>query len=377
MPARFSGLGRRHRRGLVSQRRALERHPVARRDRSLLHQPLAGVDDDLARAERLPRDVGRARRRAASALGARVSVEEILPRELLDVRRAELRVLGLEIHRLHRAARARTARVREVDVEQRRHDVQVLRVRQIIQEGQDQQHVRPPETGRERGRIGHRRRDDARDGARHDLLRSNVASRTEICACVGEQQRHHQPADQAQDDDRVGVLELVPLEARRVNHQPAIQRECHGGDDERRERVLRKRIEEVERLGKKQIEREAAEHALDHDLDGARREHDEAPEDRRVHEPSGLLAEDLALGDADRQQIPDPRARIVGAIVREAEPRVAHETLHVEREQPRARREHGQEDPDRRGGGHQCPAFASRTAFVSAGTTSSTSPTMP
>ena len=47
----------------------------------------------------------------------------------------------------------------------------------------------------------------------------------------------------------------------------------------------------------------------------------------------------------------------------------------LEREEARAKREDDEEQPVRRG--HQWWAFASRTACVSAGTTSSTSPTMP
>ena len=82
---------------------------------------------------------------AASALGAGVAVEQVLPRQLLDVARAELLDVGLEVHVAHGALRARPARVREEHVDERRRDVQVLGVRQVVEEGEDEQRVRPPE----------------------------------------------------------------------------------------------------------------------------------------------------------------------------------------------------------------------------------------
>ena len=70
---------------------------------------LAGLVHDLARVERLARRVRRADRRAAAADRARVGVEELLPREVLDGRRAERLELGLHQvrHLAHRALRAR------------------------------------------------------------------------------------------------------------------------------------------------------------------------------------------------------------------------------------------------------------------------------
>ena len=193
-----------------------ELHPIAGHERALLHQPLPRVDDDLARAEQLAGDVRRARRGAAAALGARVAVEQILPRQLLDVRRAELLDLGLEIHRPHRALRARAARVRQVDVDQRRHDVQVLRVRQVVQEGRGsaaRASTRNAVARLGRMRVERRDRRRRRRATRPSRARP-TPDRPRYCAGVGEQQRHHQPADHAEDDQRVGVLELVALEAR-------------------------------------------------------------------------------------------------------------------------------------------------------------------
>ena len=85
--------------------------------------------------------------------------------------------------------------------------------------------------------------------ARHDLLarRSDAGSTTNWNAFV-EQQRDHQPADHAEDDQRVGVLELVALEPLRVQHEPPVEREADRAEHEEREHVLRQRVEQVERL---------------------------------------------------------------------------------------------------------------------------------
>ena len=66
---------------------------------------LADLQHDLARVERLAGRVRRAHRRAAAADRARVGVEQLLPGEVLDRRRAERLELGLHQvrHRLHRA----------------------------------------------------------------------------------------------------------------------------------------------------------------------------------------------------------------------------------------------------------------------------------
>ena len=148
----------------VQQRGAQKLHPVSEHDRRLLHQPLPGVDDDLARAEQLAREVGRTGGRAAPALRAGVAVEQILPREILDIRGAKVLDVGLEIHRPHHAFLTGSAGVREVDVDQRRHDVQVLGVREVVEKGENQQRVHPPEQRRQRVRSRIEWANHARDG---------------------------------------------------------------------------------------------------------------------------------------------------------------------------------------------------------------------
>src|SRR5688500_20267583 len=58
-----------------------------------------------------------------------------------------LGVLRLEIHGAHHALLARPAGIREEDVDQRADDVQVLRVRQVVQEDEYERGVCPPADG--------------------------------------------------------------------------------------------------------------------------------------------------------------------------------------------------------------------------------------
>src|SRR6185369_5251755 len=85
------------------------------------------------------------------------SVEQILPGELLDVGGTKLLDVRLEIHRPHGADLPWSARVREENVDQRGHDVQVLRVWQIVEENQNEERVGPPEKADEGRRVGHDR----------------------------------------------------------------------------------------------------------------------------------------------------------------------------------------------------------------------------
>ncbi len=135
----------------VAEQRAPEDVVAPDECRRQLHQPLPGVDDDLARREQLAGEVRRTDRRAAPALGAGVAVEQVLPAQLRHVGRAEDLRLGLEIHRLHRPHGSRPAGVGEEGVGERDDDVQVLGVRQVVEEGQDEERVRPPAHAVQRG----------------------------------------------------------------------------------------------------------------------------------------------------------------------------------------------------------------------------------
>ena len=104
-------------------------------------------------------------------------------------------------------------------------DVQMLGVRQVVQERDDQQRVHPPEHAGEHRRMRIDAAEHLRDAARDDLLGPERGGSSDELAGVRQQQRHHQAADHAENDQRVGVLELVALEAARMQHQPAIKRE--------------------------------------------------------------------------------------------------------------------------------------------------------
>ena len=78
--------------------------------------------------------------RAARALGARVGVEQALPRELLVLTDAPLLlVFEIELRQIHRAVRA----VAREDVRQRAEQVDVLGVGQVVEERQQHEHVQP------------------------------------------------------------------------------------------------------------------------------------------------------------------------------------------------------------------------------------------
>ena len=167
----------------------------------LLHQPLPRVDDDLARAQRLAGDVRRAGRGAAAALGARVAVEQVLPRQVLHVatRRTARRPASRSMGRITPFCPGPLV-FEKYTLMQRRDDVQVLRVRQIVEEDEDQQRVRPPDhvvAPRSRPRVT-RGAEHRRSGARHDLLaRRTRRGSTTRSSAVDEQQRDHERRDHA------------------------------------------------------------------------------------------------------------------------------------------------------------------------------------
>ena len=104
---------------------------------------VAQVVDDLHRRQRLAGVVGGAEVRAARALGAGEAVEQRLPGEVLP---ALDDAGGGHVVRLHVQLRqhAALAEVAEVDVGQRRDDVAVLRVEQVVEEREQDDDVRPP-----------------------------------------------------------------------------------------------------------------------------------------------------------------------------------------------------------------------------------------
>ena len=109
-------------------------------------QLVAQPHDQQLRRQLLAGRVGRADVLAAAALGARERVDHLLPGQVGDRPGAEagsrLGHVLVEAQRLEPAARARAP---EEDVDRRGDDVQVLRVGQVGEEAEDEQHVRPDE----------------------------------------------------------------------------------------------------------------------------------------------------------------------------------------------------------------------------------------
>src|SRR2546425_1168089 len=94
--------------------------------------------DEQLRGQRLIGGPGRAGVLAAAALGTGQGVEQLLPAEILDVARAEDRVLVDVLHVGRAVERAEgTWASRRGDVDWRQHDMQVLRVGEEHQEPGD------------------------------------------------------------------------------------------------------------------------------------------------------------------------------------------------------------------------------------------------
>ena len=315
-----------------------------------LHQALPRVDDDLARTQRLAGDVGRTGGGAAAALRTRIAVEEVLPGELLHVVGAELLDVGLEVHGAHDALLPRSAGVREEHVEQRRHHVQVLGVRQVVQEEEHEQDVCPPVD------VGHRGRGARRDPGQHsgegagdELL---GAQRRRI-GHPGEgehgEQRHHQRPDHPEDEIRIAVVRVIAVQPPGMQHQPAEEGERDGGEHERREHVLRRRIDHVQRTGQEPRVAEPGDDPLDDELHRAGGEHQKAPEDAGMHRPRHGIAENLLLGDGDAQHVPGPAPRVVQPAFPLADAQILDQPLDVEREESRRDQQHEDEDHAFRG----------------------------
>ena len=170
------------------------------------------------------------------------------------------------------------------------------------------------------------------------------------------------------------MLDVVPLEAARMQHQAAKVRERNGAEHEHGECVLRELVSAIQERRQKPFVRESRKHSRNQELDRAGGEDDETPEDRRVHDAGCRLAENLGLRDTDAQHVPDAPPGPIDAALGLAQPHVLHEPLNVEREEARGDDQNEQEDDVF---GAQCPFLASRTAVVNAGTISKTSPTTP
>src|SRR5690242_13663359 len=90
--------------------------------------------------------------------------------------------------------------------------------------------------------------------------------------------------------------------------------------------------------------REATPRALNEDLDRTCGKDDEAPEDRRVHDPGDGLAQDFRLRDADLEHVREPSPGSVGSVFGDAELEIGNEPLDVQREDSSGDGEDEEED---------------------------------
>ena len=176
---------------------------------------------------------------AAPALGARVQVQELPPREAVDAAHAVLlEVLVLQVERPDlRAARLEVAE----ELVHRAHDqVQVLAQRDVDEEGEQQHEVHPPEDLHAglRGAVVERaeqRRERAGDrGERVLVARVERVGEAAVHQCGGDQAE-----DQREDDGRL----QAGLQPRRPHHVAV-----HHGDDDGDQHEDHEHVEhEVER----------------------------------------------------------------------------------------------------------------------------------
>ncbi len=258
---------------------------------------VADVADEDLRVERLAGQGRRAHLAAAAALGAGVAVEHLLPGQVLDARGAEpLGVLEVDLdqpsHRLE---------VHEEDVGDRREDVEVLRVRQVVGEEEQVREVEPPaplvdrlqrRRGPARQRAGDRS-DHGSPGRR--VLRGESGPRP-----LGEQIRRHQEGDQKEDQPRVPGQ----IQAFRPREGPPKDGQRHAGEREDLEDVLDQGVGVAGRPGE---EHEARDQPLDHEGEGAHRENDEAAEDQDVEKARVEVAEHPALREGVLERLHDAR----------------------------------------------------------------------
>ena len=95
------------------------------------------------------------------------------------------------------------------------------------------------------------------------------------------------------------MLDTVALEPLRMQHEASVEREGDGGEHENGERVLRKRVQRVQRMPEYSLVRERCPCPLNEDLERAGGEDDESPEDRGVHDTGDRLTENFRLRDTD------------------------------------------------------------------------------
>ena len=258
---------------------------------------LADLQHDLAGVERLAGRVRRAHRRAAAADRARVGVEELLPGEVLDRRRAEGLELGLhEVrHGLHRALGP--VLVLQVHVHRRRDHVPELRGRQDDQERDERSEVDAPQPAVRvaAALLADQPSKSDESGYPTNDHFSNVGT-TDLrdAQRLGEEagERDHEERD---EDDRVLGLGLDPDAVRALDVAPGDRPDDADGEHDAgevgRERValVHAAVEELQVVGQLVVD-------LEHD--GGDEEPQEPEVDERVHDAGGGVAQQRLHPDA-------------------------------------------------------------------------------
>src|SRR6266542_3618733 len=320
-------------RGELMRRRRARRGGVAQELIPLAQEEVAQVQHDLLRIERL---AGRERRAVVgtpAALGAGVTVEVLLPREVAQGRGPE----GLAIlDALDQPERtARPLRPEEHD-RQGRDDVQVLRLREVRGEREHGGDVDPPRAGEDgaRRRAPTDRRDERRERRRR-LAAGDELGRD--ARALEDEQRDHEHADEREDDVAVErdvhpwwLEERAPDRGERDRGEHEDREDIDRPDEER---ALRSRHPPAEDPVEEQVER-------------ADRDHDEAPEDERVRGAADVVGtlQQLPLAQVDDELVADPPSEAVGPVLVPAEPQVAIQLPGAVEERAEAEGGDGEED---------------------------------
>ena len=236
LDARGAGRTLPHRLGRQRRRRADERlRIVARR---IACQPLQ-VENDVARREPLAHPTGRARRRAAAALGAGVEIQQVLPGETGQGVNAQ-GFFAFEVDSPQRGADRRQPR--GVNIRGRAEHVNHLGVRRPGEKSEHQRQVRPPS-----GPVRRRHRLDRHQRPRGD--RHQIAERRPCAPRIirgGDPPSFHQKArdenrqDKDQDPRRFGRVHQI-----RGPRDPSPRRSHQDANDRQRaEDIHRQRLKD-------------------------------------------------------------------------------------------------------------------------------------
>ena len=287
-------------------------------------------------------------------------------------KRIEASSPDLEVERLEPASRSGPP---EEDVDRGSRDVQVLRVREVREEAEDDEHVRPHEDALEDlgGRVV---AEESRQRVRHGRPARRPGVQIERDERrVPEDQRRDDPRDQQEDEIRfTEVRALEPAGSLNLANSEGSQdtEEHERCEDVDEERVPALALEPPERRARRQ-RLLAIDDRRDRHED-RREEDEEAPEDEGVHEAGAEPLQQLPLAEDDGRLVADALWDVRDALDGLAR---AHEPEKEERppsEQPARDPDRNEERECGRGAGGRAQPLAFRSSAEIAGTTSCRSP---